>query len=292
MAQPKYLQAIKQKMAPKPQFQKKEYTPAYPTWKPEIGKTYNVRFLQPTDNNTDEPFYEILFYRNLEENKRFVAPYQFDLPDPVKERFDLIRRDNWNEAKNLKARESYFALLVDRTNEAAGVQVFEFSKDILDEIYGKLQSEDFQDKDVFDPVDGHDFEIKVSAKTEASGKPKLWMGKPVRQYNFSIRIKPTPLAAAEDRRQELLASAPKLLEIQKGFVKSAENLGKVLDGFQERMEMAANGATPQSSERVGEIVIESEEEKEEKFAAAPMVNSTSSALAKLNALKAKGLKKE
>jgi hypothetical protein len=31
-------------MAPKPQFQKKEYTPAYPTWKPEIGKTYNEKF--------------------------------------------------------------------------------------------------------------------------------------------------------------------------------------------------------------------------------------------------------
>lgn len=296
MAQPKYLQAIKNKMAPKQPFQKKEFVPAYPTWRPEIGKKYNVRFIQPSDNLTDEPFYEILFYRNLEENKRFVAPYQFDLPDPVKDRFDLIRKDDWNTAKNLKARESFFALLVDRTNEAAGVQVFEFSKDIRDAIYGCLQAEDFQDRDVFDVLEGHDFEVIVSPKTDNNGKPKLWQGKPVRNYTFSIRMKPTPLAPTEEKRNSLLESAPKMIEIQKGFVKSAENLGKVLDGFLERQDLAANGATPQSAERVGEIVIESEEEKEEKFSSAPQQEtspvslSNASALAKLNALKAKAKK--
>lgn len=295
MAQPKYLQAIKDKLTPKPQYTKKEFVPAYPTWKPEIGKTYKVRFIQPTDNVTDEPFYEILFYRNLEANKRFVAPYQFGLPDSVKEEYDAIRRDNWDVAKNLKANETYFSLLLDRGNEAAGIQVFEFSKEIRDQIYNALQSEDYQDKDVFDPVDGYDFEIKVFPKTDNSGKPKLWNGKQVRGYSFQLRISPSPLAKTPEERTKLIESAPKILEIQKGFVKSPENLRKVLDAFYEAKNMEVNPAEPQaSSEVLSEgVVMETDDEKTQKFSTSTSATSTSAAIAKLNALKAKaGIKKD
>jgi hypothetical protein len=293
MAQPKYLQAIKEKLTPKTPYAKKEFIPAYPTWKPEIGKTYKVRFVQPVDNVTDEPFYEILFYRNLEPNKRFVAPYQFNLPDPIKEEYDAIRRDNWNIAKNLKAGETYFSLLLDRANEAAGIQVFEFSKEIRDQIYNALQSEDYQDKDVFDPENGFDFEIKVFPKTDNSGKPKLWNGKQVRGYSFQIRINPSPLAKTAEERERLLSSIPRILEIQKGFVKSPENLRKVLDAFYEAKNMEMNSAEPQAvTEVLSEgVVIESEEEKIQKFSSPS--TTTTAAIAKLNALKAKaGLKKD
>lgn len=295
MAQPKYLQAIKEKLIPKTPYTKKEFVPAYPTWKPEIGKTYKVRFVQPVDNVTDEPFYEILFYRNLEANKRFVAPYQFNLPDPIKEEYDAIRRDNWDIAKNLKAGETYFSLLLDRSNEAAGIQVFEFSKEIRDQIYNALQSEDYQDKDVFDPTDGYDFEIKVFPKTDNSGKPKLWNGKQVRGYSFQLRISPSPLAKTSEEREKLMSSIPKILEIQKGFVKTPENLRKVLDAFYEAKNMEVNPAEPQAaSEVLSEgVVMESEEEKTQKFSTAPTSTTTTAAIAKLNALKAKaGFKKD
>jgi len=291
MAQPKYLQAIKDKLTPKPRFTKTEFVPAYPTWKPEIGKKYKVRFIQPSDNVTDEPFYEVLFYRNLEANKRFVAPYQFDMPDPVKEEYDSIRKDNWDVAKNLKAGETYFSLLLDRGNEAAGIQVFEFSKEIRDMIYNALQAEDYQDKDVFDTVNGYDFEISVSAKTDNSGKPKLWNNKPVRSYSFTIRINPSPLAKTEEERMKLIESAPKVLEIQKGFVKTAENLRKVLNSFYETKNMEINGAESQSATQTSlseGVVIETEEEKSAKFTSSPSsATSTAAAIEKLNALKAK-----
>jgi len=289
MTQPKYLQAIKDKLTPKPRFTKTEFIPAYPSWKPEIGKKYKVRFIQPSDNVTDEPFYEVLFYRNLEKNKRFVAPYQFDLQDPIKEEYDAIRKDNWNIAKDLKAGETYFGCLLDRGNEAAGIQVFEFSKDVRDMIYNALQAEDYQDKDVFDPVNGYDFEITVSAKTDNSGKAKLWNNKPVRAYSFNIRISPSPLAKTEEERTKLLESAPKILEIQRGFVKTAENLRKTLDAFYEAKNLEVNGATSQSVEQTSlseGVVIETDEQKNAKFTTTS-VSSTAAAIEKLNALKAK-----
>jgi hypothetical protein len=286
MAQPKYLQAVKRAMEPKTPGMKKDFTPAYKTWKPEIGKKYNIRFVQAVDNGSDEPFYEVLFYRGLDQNKRFVAPYQFEMPDPIKAEFDAVRRDNWDVAKNLKARESFFGILCERGKEEEGPQVFEFSKEVRDQIYTQLQSEDYEDQDVFDIESGFDFEVTVSQKTDNSGKPKVWNGKPVKSMAFSLRKKSTPLLPNAELRADFLNKAPKLMEIFRGWVKDEPELRTELQAFYDRLEQGATDGEALSVADTSGVVIEDESEKEAKFStAAP--TSTKDALAKLNAMKAK-----
>jgi hypothetical protein len=285
MAQPKYLQAIKKALEPKSG--KKDFTPAYKTWKPEIGKTYNIRFIQAIDNGSDEPFYEILFYRGLDQQKRYVAPYQFDMMDPIKAEFDNIRKDNWDVAKNLKARESFFGILLDRACPEEGPQVFEFSKEVRDQIYSKLQSADYQEEDVFDVDRGFDFEVIVSPKPD-----RMWNGKPVRNFSFSLRMKSTPLAKTEEQKQEILDKAPRLQEIYKSWTKDAAFLREELKNFYDRLSGAAIETESQSATDVsGGVVIEDESAKEAKFTAptmsTPTPSSASEALNKLNALKGK-----
>jgi hypothetical protein len=286
MAQPKYLSAIKKALEPKVPGAKKDFTPAYKTWKPEIGKKYNIRFIQAIDNGSDEPFYEILFYRNIDPNKRFVAPYQYDMPDPIKQEFDEIRRDNWNTAKLLKARESYFGILIERGKEEEGPQVFEFNKKVRDQIYAQLQSEDYEDSDIFDIENGHDFQVSVMPETDGSGKPKLWNGKQVRQYTFTLRNKPSALLPAEDARQEFMDSCPKLGEIFKNWIKDGASLKTELENFYARLEDGSLSGESASAADTSGVSIEDDEAKEAKFSAAPP-SSTSDALAKLQALKAK-----
>ena len=81
--------------------------------------TPNAIFVHPDTLNkifglkstTGEPFQEVLYYdkRELSE-RRFVAPYAFGLPDPIKDQFDELRNSKkhpggWAIAKHLRPKE-------------------------------------------------------------------------------------------------------------------------------------------------------------------------------------------
>ena len=91
-------------------------------WKPTIGE-HDIRFL-PIQTTSGEPFQEVLYYDKFTD-RRIVAPYAFGMPDPIKEQFDLLRKtkEGWEIAKNLRAKERFYAVVIVRGEEDKGPQV-------------------------------------------------------------------------------------------------------------------------------------------------------------------------
>ena len=198
-------------------------------WKPTIGE-HDIRFL-PVQSSTGEPFQEVLYYDKLAD-KRVVAPYGFGMPDPVKEQFDVLRRtkEGWEIAKHLRAKERFYAVVIVRGEEAKGPQVWEFSKDTRDAVYGILSHKDNVDEDLFSPEVGYDFTCSVTPVIEG-GKPRIFNGSPVKQINLQARKKPSPLSKDKAQAKGWLDAIPNLEDMFKRQCKNTEELHEVLENF-------------------------------------------------------------
>lgn len=198
-------------------------------WKPTIGE-HDIRFL-PIQSSTGEPFQEVLYYDKFTE-RRIVAPYGFGQPDPIKEQFDTLRKtkEGWEIAKHLRGKERFYAVIIVRGEEDKGPQVWEFSKDTRDTIYGILTHKDNTDEDMLSPEVGYDFTCAVSPVIEG-GKPRLFNGSPVKQINLQARKKPSPLSKDKAQVKKWLDTTPNLEDMFKKQCKTAEELVEVLENF-------------------------------------------------------------
>jgi len=201
-------------------------------WKPTIGE-HDIRFL-PVQTTSGEPFQEVLYYDKLAE-RRIIAPYCFGMPDPIKEQFDELRNskkhpDGWTIAKHLRAKERFYAVVIVRSEEDKGPQVWEISKDTRDAIYGILSHKDNVDEDMFSPEVGYDFTCSVTPVIEG-GKPRLYNGSPVKQINLQARKKPSPLSKDKAQAKKWLDAVPNLEDMFKRQSKNAEELVEVLENF-------------------------------------------------------------
>lgn len=202
-------------------------------WKPTIGE-HDIRFL-PIVNSTNEPFQMVSYYNEPLTSQRLIAPYAFGMPDPIKEQFDELRNskkhpDGWTIAKHLRAKERYYAVIMVRGEEDKGPQVWEFSKETRDQIYGILAHKDNIDEDMLSPEVGYDFTCSVTQVIEG-GKPRLFKGSPVKQVNLQARKKPSPLSKDKAQTKKWLDAVPNLEEQFKRLCKSPEELVEVLENF-------------------------------------------------------------
>ena len=198
-------------------------------WKPTIGE-HDIRFL-PVNSSGGEPFQEVLYYDKLTD-RRIVAPYGFGMTDPIKEQFDSLRKskEGWEIAKHLRAKERFYAVVIVRGEEAKGPQVWEFSKDTRDAIYGILSHKDNVDEDMFSPEVGYDFTCAVTPVIE-NGKPRMFNGSPVKQINLQARKKPSPLSKDKNQVKTWLDAVPNLEDMFKRQCKDSEELHVVLENF-------------------------------------------------------------
>lgn len=217
-------------------------------WKPTMGE-HDLRFL-PIANSKGEPFMEVLYYDKLSD-RRMVAPFSFGLPDPVKEQFDELRNskkhpDGWTIAKNLRAKERFYGVIMVRGEEDKGPQVWEFSKDTRDLIYGILAHKDNVDEDMLSPDVGYDFTCSVTPVIEG-GKPRLFNGSPVKQVNLQARKKPSPLSKDKAQAKRWLDAVPNLEDMFKKQCKTPEELIEALENFVAKL----SGGTATSSDGTG-----------------------------------------
>lgn len=203
-------------------------------WKPTLGE-HDIRFL-PIQSTTGEPFQEVLYYdkRELSE-RRFVAPYAFGLPDPIKDQFDELRNSKkhpggWAIAKHLRPKERYYGVIIVRGEETKGPQVWEFSKETRDMVYSILSNKDNIDEDMFSPEVGYDFTCAVTAVIE-NGKPRTFNGMQVKAINLQARKKPSPLSKDKEQLKVWVAAIPNLEESFKRQCKSADELVELLENF-------------------------------------------------------------
>lgn len=213
-------------------------------WKPTLGE-HDIRFL-PIQNSTGEPFQEVLYYDKFTD-RRIVAPYLFGMPDPIKDNFDTLRKtkEGWDIAKHLRAKERFYGIIIVRSEEEKGPQIWEFSKETRDEIYGILSHKDNIDEDMLSPEVGYDFTCGVTPVIEG-GKPRLYNGQPVKKINLQARKKPTPLHKDKATAKKWLDAVPNLEEMFKRQCKSAEELVEILENFVAKL--SGNSATESGSD--------------------------------------------
>lgn len=188
-------------------------------WKPDPGE-YVVRIVPFKDAEDDDPFKHLTFYYIQEGKPGVLAPFQFDKYDPVQELSRQLWSGNEDEkklARNLKPNTRHYALVIDRSNEEKGVQLWSFGKTIYNRLLGFFINPDIGD--YIDPDEGFDLEVKIYKE---GGK----------QYNTTevdVARKQSILTDDEKKKEEWLNS--EVGPMTAYSEKSTEEIQKILDDW-------------------------------------------------------------
>lgn len=190
-------------------------------WKPEEGKTYNVRIV-PFPDNDGIPISERQMYFNIAPYG-FLAPYQFQLPDPISDfRRELYKNGSEDEkkvAKKLGAKMRGYAAVVVRGEEDKGVRQWSFGKNVYSGLMDLMLDEDYGD--ITDPQTGRD--IKVEIRKD-----------PLKSFSDTIltaRVNTSPLSKDNAQAAKWLEEAGKLKPDGVDKCKTAEEIKKILDDW-------------------------------------------------------------
>jgi len=166
-------------------------------WRPQDGET-TIRIVPTSDG---DPFREYWFHYNVGKNPGFLSPKKnFGEDDPL----DSFVRQLWNEgteesikmAKNLSARQRFFAPVLVRGEEEKGVRVWGFGKTAYAELLNLVLNPDYGD--ITDTEDGTDLTINY-------GKPP---GAQFPQTSITPRRRPSPMTKSAETTAQLLDSIP------------------------------------------------------------------------------------
>lgn len=207
--------------------------PKFTYFKPELGET-NIRFL-PYCDPKGQPFQEVVYYQSKKLcEKRIVSPAQFGLEDPIAELELELRKDRsdevWNVRKELRGTSRFYAPIIVRGQEDKGIQLWELSGKLVQDIYAVLTHEDYASEDLMDPYTGYDWTVT------AVDSGKKFNGYAVKEIKLTPRRKDSPLFASgknadKAKIEATLAEVPDLNEFFRKIVPSTETLKTVIENF-------------------------------------------------------------
>ncbi len=195
---------IKQKLE---SFQKKEKKEKVDTkkffWRPPVGKAV-VRIV-PAKENPKYPFKEVYFHYGIRKFPMYALT-NFGEKDPIAEFADNLRKsgnkEDWKLSKKLEPKMRVFVPVIVRGEEEQGVRLWEFGKEIYNELLSLANDEDIGD---FTSItDGRDITVETVGK-EVTGN-----------YNkSSVRVKPKTTSLTEDKAKldKWLKEQPEVLSI-------------------------------------------------------------------------------
>ena len=164
-------------------------------WKPSVGK--QVIRVVPSKFNKEFPFTEMKFYYGIGK-KVMASPTNWGETDPIVEYVKLLRdssdRDNWRLAKKLEAKTRTFAPVVIRGEEAEGVKLWQFGKEVYDAFLNMAYDEEIGD--YTDIVNGRDIKL-TTVGPESTGTP-------YNKTTIGPSLKTTSLSDNQDTVAELL----------------------------------------------------------------------------------------
>ena len=128
-------------------------------FKPSVGKQ-TVRVV-PFKYNKDYPFTEMKFYYGIGSRKVIASPLNWGEKDPIAEFAKQLRgtndKENWRLAKKLDPKTRIFAPVIVRGEEAEGVQMWEFGKEIYEAFLQMAADEEVGD--FTDIMNGRDIKL-------------------------------------------------------------------------------------------------------------------------------------
>jgi hypothetical protein len=128
-------------------------------FKPTVGKQ-TVRVV-PFKHNKEFPFTEMKFYYGIGSRKVIASPLNWGEKDPIAEFAKQLRgtndKENWRLAKKLDPKVRIFAPVIIRGEEAEGVQMWEFGKEIYEAFLQMAADEEVGD--FSDVASGRDIKL-------------------------------------------------------------------------------------------------------------------------------------
>jgi len=205
------LSLLKQKLdglQQKPQSggQKTDYTKIF--WRPTVGKQ-QIRIV-PSAYNSSNPFKELKFYYGIT-NKVMISPLNFGEKDPIHLFSQKLReeynKENYILAKKLDAKTRIFAPVIVRGEEDMGVRLWQFGKQVYEELLALAVDEEIGD--YTDVAGGRDLTVETVGP-ESTGTP----------YNKSsvrVRLKTSSLSEDSSTVETWLKEQPNPEELFKRY---------------------------------------------------------------------------
>ena len=186
--------------------------------RPEDGEQ-TIRIVPTADG---DPFKEYWFHYNLGKNAGFLSPKKnFGEDDPLNDFVRQLYKDGSDEsikmAKNLSARQRFFAPVVVRGQEDQGVRLWGFGKTAYKELLNLVLNPEYGD--ITDVNEGTDLTIQY-------GKPP---GAQFPQTSIIPRRRPSPLMDSEEKISTFLSQVPNFDEVFER--KTPEQVQVMLDEF-------------------------------------------------------------
>lgn len=189
-------------------------------WKPQEGEQ-TVRIITPSDG---DPFRDFWFHYEVGNERGFLSPKRnFGEDCPL----DSYVRALWKEgseeskrmARKLGARQRFFAPVVVRGEEDAGVRVWGFGKRAYETLLGLVLNPEYGD--VTDPETGTDLVVTYTKAVGASFP----------ETKITARRKSSPLHKDSARAAELMSSVPDFEEVFSSSRKTVQEVQDILDEF-------------------------------------------------------------
>mgnify|MGYP005990240113 CR=1 FL=1 len=222
------LDLIKKKMealqpqTKKTEYEKIDYKKVY--WKPKSTGKHQIRIV-PSKFNKDWPIQEVQLHYGLAKFPIYALTNWED-KDPIVEFTKELRKTNeshnWKLAKQLDPKMRYFAQVVVRGEEDMGVRLWEFGKNIYQQLLSVADDEDYGN--FTDVSNGFDFTINVE-QGDMNGRSILKVA------SISPKRKESSLSDDADTVKSWLDNQNNILELQKPFKKDFDGLKKILQNF-------------------------------------------------------------
>ena len=147
--------------------QKRDYSLTF--WKPSLGKQ-QIRIV-PSVLTPKNPFTELRFYYGIT-NKVMISPLNYGEKDPIALFATKLRseynKENYMLAKKLDAKNRIFVPVVVRGEEEKGVRLWQFGKQVYEELLSLAVDEEIGD--YTDIVNGRDMTVETVGP-ESTGTP-------------------------------------------------------------------------------------------------------------------------
>ena len=221
-----------------------DYTKIY--WKPEVGKT-QIRIV-PSAYDPQNPFVELKFHYGIT-NKVMLSPTCYGEKDPIILFSNKLRenysKENYFLAKKLEPKTRIFVPVIVRGEEDKGVRLWQFGKQIYEELLSLAADEEIGD--YTDVLSGRDFTVETIGK-EATGTG-------YDKSNIRPRMKSSPLSDDNELVKKWLSEQPNPIEQFRKY------------SFDEMKEALEKWLTPEeeTEEETEEEVIEEEIPVKTKF---------------------------
>jgi len=186
--------------------EKIDYTKIF--WKPKAGK-YQIRII-PNKFRKEWPLREVQMHYGFSKGP-ILALTNWSESDPIVDFAQKLRKsadkDDWTLANKISPKTRYFAPVIVRGEESAGVRLWEVGKLVNDQLMGIAADEDYGD--FTDITDGRDFTVEAVDDVVAGRKSIKCTLRP--------KVKSTPISEDAELVNKALDEQPDILGINRKY---------------------------------------------------------------------------